>query len=82
MKLIVGFQEKVWDNSAVHITNTKSKYHLHRPVDNLSWYRKSTSLAGTKISEFHYTVLYKSYNEWKCSVYSSIRNVVQYSHLV
>jgi hypothetical protein len=35
--------------SSIHSINTRNKYHLHRPNNNLSCFQKNTFCAGIKI---------------------------------
>jgi hypothetical protein len=46
---IIKNQEHFQANSAVHSVNTRNKYHLHRPVANLTCFQKSTYYSGIKI---------------------------------
>jgi hypothetical protein len=49
MSFFIGNQGKFRTNSSVHNINTRNKHHLHRPVANLSCFKKGASYSGIRI---------------------------------
>ena len=46
---LIGNQDKFLTNSSVHSINTTNKHHLHRPIANLSCFKKGASYSGIRI---------------------------------
>jgi hypothetical protein len=49
MTFFIGNQENLQTNSSLHSINTRNKHHLHRPIANLSCFRRGTSYPGIRI---------------------------------
>jgi hypothetical protein len=52
MNFLVNNQENFQTNSSIHSINTRNKHHLHRPIANLSCFRKVHSIlvSGSSIA--------------------------------
>jgi len=69
-------QGKFQTNSAIHSTNLRREYHVHRQVSSCSSFQKSTYYLGSKYS----TVYHAHSLEWKHSISISIEKVFEYTH--
>jgi hypothetical protein len=48
-EFFIGNQNKFLTNSSVHSINTRNKHHLHRPIANLSYFKKGATYSGIRI---------------------------------
>jgi hypothetical protein len=68
MNFVANNEEKFQANSSVHSSTTRNKYHLHRSIASLSYFKKSTSYAIIKI-----------FNSFLCRLKSFMNEKVQFN---
>jgi IS1 family transposase len=54
VSFIINNQEIFQTNSSIHNSNTRNKYHLHRPSANLPCFQKSAFYTGIKFSTVYH----------------------------